>query len=122
MSDANKLGLGQIILGAAERNAIHVPITPIVAAEKLYPGQSVEINDGKAIHAGIGQAGVGIVDPFLRTPVFDGQGFWLFMLPGSVTDLRHEWSHPALESTDMPPPATAIEDPYADDDSCRGCY
>lgn len=120
MSDANNLGLGQIILGAAERNAIHVPIAPIVAAEKLYPGQSVDISEGKAVAS---TGAVGIVDPFLKSPVFVGQRFWLFMLPGSVTDLRHEWSHPAFPEVVTVVPAEPVEVAPDDDyDDCRGCY
>ena len=84
--------LGQIIDETQKRDAIHLATEPVVAAEKLFPGQDVGILDGQ----GSARATklVGIVDPFLKGPVFPGQRFWLIVYPRQITSLRHTWEHP----------------------------
>jgi hypothetical protein len=84
------LGLGKLIIGEAHRDAVHVAVAPVVAQENLSPGDHVDANGGWA-----GER-VGIVDPFLREPVRKGDRFWLFLYPGTVTGLRHMWTHPAF--------------------------
>lgn len=94
MSEA--LGIGKIITTPQTRDAIHVAVVPVFAAEKLFPGNHVGIS-GPLMHAGRAfGAPVGIVDPYLTLPVEQGQEFWLFLYPGSVTSLRHVWTHPAF--------------------------
>lgn len=98
------------------KDAIHVPVAPVVVGlgQKLYPSQIVTLIDGEA--AAITNAlerPVGIVDPFLPAPVLQGEKFWLFLIPGSTQNLRHEWDHEAF-------PEPKPED-YGDDE-CRGCY
>lgn len=90
----DKLNLGKIITGEAHRDAIHVPTAPVVAVERLAPGQHVGLVDGKAAGAG---TRIGIVDPFLTVAVEAGQQFWLCLYPGTITSLRHEWVHPAFD-------------------------
>lgn len=94
MSDQSKLGLGKIITSHQERDAIHVAVVPVVAGEKLQPGTHVGLRDGKAVSFPTQMFGV--VDPFLKRPVQEDQTFWLFLYPGSITSLRHEWTHPAF--------------------------
>jgi hypothetical protein len=92
------LGIGRLITNAdARRDAIHVAVAPVVAGEKLYPGQHVGMRDGRGIAGG---THVGIVDPFLPGPVYPEQRFWLFLFPGSISSLRHHWVHP--EFSDEP--------------------
>lgn len=89
--------IGSILDEDMPRDAIHVAVAPVVAAETLRPGQ----------HAGPGKDGrfastlhantIGIVDPFLFGPVNEGQRFWLFLYPNTITSLKHEWTHPAFE-------------------------
>jgi len=77
----------------AQRDAIHLAIAPVIAQERLAPGQRVGLVNGipdAAAHP------IGIVDPFLNGPVFKGEGFWLFLYPGSITSLRHDWAHPSF--------------------------
>lgn len=91
-----ELGLGKVITTPQKRDAIHIAIVPVTATtEKLFPGQHV---DAQGTMAG---ARVGIVDPYLTVPVKKGETFWLYLYPGSVTSLRHVWTHPAFaEETD----------------------
>jgi hypothetical protein len=93
--------LGMIIGEGEKRDAIHLAVEPVVAGAKLYPGQDIGLWEGKAMPAKVGGAiaGVdplGIVDPFLKAPVNEGERFWLVVYPRQITSLRHVWSHPAF--------------------------
>lgn len=89
--------VGRLIVNSGEsRDAIHVAIAPMVAGQRLTPGQHVgldPLNPRKCITY---PETVGIVDPFLTRPVNPGDMFWLFLYPETVTSLRHEWTHPAF--------------------------
>lgn len=106
MSDQSKLGLGQIITTEQSRDAVHVAVAPVVAAHDMVPGAHVGLDaSGKAtMHA---EKGIGIADPFLKKRVRAGQRFWLYLYPGSITSLRHEWTHPAFEVTPIKSPMDA---------------
>lgn len=92
MSEVN---LGQLITTPQQRDAIHVAVAPVIAAEAVEPGQHIQLNhEGKACS---GKEPIGIVDPYLKQDVMPGDQFWLFLYPKTVTNLRHDWSHPAFE-------------------------
>jgi hypothetical protein len=81
------------------RDCIHVAVAPVVAGMTLTPGQHVAIDPSDMTawsSPPIKAMTVGIVDPYLTGPVMKGQRFWLFLYPGTVTGLRHAWSHPAF--------------------------
>lgn len=78
----------------SERDAIHVAVVPMVAAYPLRPGQQVRLIDGGA---GPATDIVGVVDPYLTDVVPKGGMFWLCLLPNTVTDMRHHWTHPAFD-------------------------
>lgn len=92
MSEVN---LGQLITTPQNRDAIHVAVAPVIAAESMEPGQHVQLNnEGKGCS---GKEPIGIVDPYLKQDVMPGDQFWLFLYPKTVTNLRHNWSHPAFQ-------------------------
>lgn len=91
---SEQLGLGKLITTPQQRDAIHIAVAPVVAGEVLNAGDRVFFDDGKALGCMSGNESVGVVDPFLRSTVHAGQTFWLFLNPGSITSLRHDWTHP----------------------------
>jgi hypothetical protein len=96
------IGIGRLIDQERGRDAIHMAVAPVEAGEKLVPGARVGLVDGKAMEV---DEAIGIVDPFLTKAVRPGQRFYLFLFPGTITSLRHEWVHPAFEGTGEPKPA-----------------
>jgi hypothetical protein len=99
--------LGHLIEdGDRRRDAIHIAVAPVTAAERLTPGQHVGlIQKGDLELVGPCENCIGIVDPFLAEDVQAGQRFWLFLYPGTVTSLRHIWTHPAFTKV-----ATAVKE------------
>ena len=87
--------LGTIIDENQKRDAIHVAVEPVQAACTLRAGEHV----GKDTFGTYGPVGnpLGIVDPFLKEIVREGEWFWLLVYPRHITSLRHVWSHPAFE-------------------------
>lgn len=98
MSDQSKLGLGRIITIEQSRDAIHIAVAPVIAAHTLIAARHVGIDQhGHATeHSG---EQIGIVDPFLKVSIEKGQTFWLFLYPGTITSLRHEWAHPSFQDS-----------------------
>lgn len=98
MDDGPKLGR-LIDDGDRRRDAIHIAVAPVMAAELLAPGQPVGfVEPGNMELVGPCAERIGIVDPFLTASVAPGQRFWLFLYPGSITGLRHVWTHPAFSA------------------------
>lgn len=87
--------LGTIIDAEQHRDAIHIAVEPVRAAEWLNPGQHVGFVQG-----GFGRCvdTVGIVDPFLEHSVEEGQYFWLLVYPRQISSLRHVWAHPKFDN------------------------
>jgi hypothetical protein len=90
--------LGQLITdGDRRRDAIHIAVAPVTAAERLAPGRHVGlVGEGGTELVGPCDRPIGIVDPFLAEDVEPGQRFWLFLYPGTIVSLRHIWTHPAF--------------------------
>lgn len=93
MSDT--LGIGELITTHRERDAIHVAVVPVVAACDMNPGQKVALTpDGKVEPS---KLPIGVIDPFMSSAIPAGRVCWLFLNPGSITSLRHDWTHPAFD-------------------------
>jgi hypothetical protein len=102
--------LGRLAEADAKRDAIHMAIAPVVAGERLSPGDEIGFI-GEAV--GRTQKSIGIVDPFLAGPVFKGERFFMLLHPGTITSLRHEWEHPAFAVSADKQPVAATEDSEA---------
>jgi hypothetical protein len=87
--------LGTIIDETQRRDAIHLAVEPVIAGERLNPGEHITVKNGKATRTHVGE-GLGIVDPFLVGYVPQGKRFWFVMYPRQVRSLRHVWTHPAF--------------------------
>lgn len=88
--------LGTIIDATQKRDAIHLAVEPVIAGERLNPGECITVIEGVA-NAVARESALGIVDPFLEKPVKQGERFWFIMMPRMVTSLRHVWAHPAFQ-------------------------
>lgn len=87
--------LGKLAPEDARRDCVHVAIAPVIAAEKLKAGTHVGLSSN-GLASAIAFPLIGIVDPFLRDNVEEGQRFYLCLYPGTITSLRHQWLHPAF--------------------------
>jgi hypothetical protein len=83
------------------RDAIHVPIMPVVASEELSPGEKIVVKPmGNYFVASkvTGKAkAVGVVDPYLPRNAQAGEKFYAWVKPATVHKLWHEWSHPLFD-------------------------
>lgn len=97
--------LGFTITENEKRDAIHLAVEPVIAVEKLHPGQHVGFVEGGV---GVSKTPVGIVDPFIVGAIYPGQRFWLIVYPRQITSLRHVWTHPAFSETELGSSAVEI--------------
>lgn len=74
------------------RDAIHIAVEPLIAGEVLHPGQHIGIKNGKA--SSTARKLLGIVDPFIKGIISEGEQFWMLIYPRTITSLRHVWEHP----------------------------
>lgn len=83
-----------------DRDAIHVAIIVVVAAERLKPGQHVGFsNKGRDTSFGVCSDPIGIVDPFLERSVERHERFYLLLYQNTVTGMKHHWSHPDFDGS-----------------------
>lgn len=103
--------LGELIANPnQQRDAIHIAIAPVTAAVTLFPGQRIGFigTDRERVSTKADEL-IGIVDPFLRDPVYPGQRCFMFLFPNTVTGMRHHWDHPAFATQ-----ATAVDTKFAE--------
>lgn len=91
--------LGTLIGPGEKRDAIHIAVFPVVAAERLARGEHVSLNAALEAEWAPVNEGVGIVDPFLSEPVKKGDRFWLLVYPRQISSLRHVWEHPKFPAS-----------------------
>ncbi len=100
--------LGTIIHPGEKRDAIHLAVEPVQAAERLFANDDVGLlPDGTASTTAAKK--LGKVDPFLETCVEPGQTFWLVVYPRQIKSLRHVWEHPDFPASIDLPAEDAVE-------------
>src|SRR5262245_40356809 len=99
MAEQYTPNLGHLCCPDAGRDAVHVDVAPVTAAQALRPRAHARSVDGSQVGCVLNP--IGVVDPFLTGVVQPGERFWLFLYPNTVTSLRHVWTHPAF--TPKPP-------------------
>lgn len=109
--------LGRVITADDKvgRDAIHLAVEPVIAGERVFPGQDVgRRSDGAfaspSITNGITKT-LGIVDPFIETAVQPGEKFLLVIYPRQITSLQHVWEHPDFGPETANPATAAPETP-----------
>lgn len=95
----SEIKVGKLIFNkAAQRDAIHIAVAPVVAGELLEPSERITIKDGIAFKS---VDYIGIVDPFLPNCIPKGSTFYIWLTPNSVTGMRHHWKHPDFPDEDQ---------------------
>jgi hypothetical protein len=106
---AHDVKLGQLAPEDQKRDAVHIAVCPVVAGERLAPGEHIGFIDQALNTVGDCDKPLGIVDPFLKQMLNPGDRFFMFLYPGTITSLRHDWEHPAWEG-DVPQSMRWIQD------------
>ena len=92
-----KLELGQTstetsLLGL--RDAFHSPCVAVRCNDPIRPGQKVSFTneDRTWVESACGQGYDAIADPFIATPMVGYGIFWVFLRPGLVKNLTHNFA------------------------------
>jgi hypothetical protein len=97
----NEPNIGQLTTPNANRDAIHVAIIPVISDEVLSAGAHVGVVSMSSMGVKVSRNAktkIGIIDPFLKELYTSkNSACWLFLYPKTVTNLRHDWSHPDLD-------------------------
>lgn len=88
------LKIGQVITSPQQKDAVHMAIVPVVVGHYMMPGTHVGFDTNGRVTEWEAVKKIGIIDPFLTSDVDSGETVWLFLYPGSITSLRHDWDHP----------------------------
>jgi len=126
-----------------KRDAFHVPVVLVHSPDNLKGGETVVFTSPEEVKKVTTEPIYdAVVDPFLHST--RGQSFWVFVKPGSVTNLTHTWTSPTSPHLSAPIPGSVaprvtpeearllqiLKDNNIDEgeleeianDSCRGCY
>lgn len=93
--------IGKKFTTVEQRDAVHFAVAPVTAAEDIYPGNFLKFcmpGNVEMVTACKKWESIGIADPFIGNMIAKGESFFMLLNPGTITGLRHEWSHPAFDS------------------------
>jgi hypothetical protein len=88
--------LGKLVSGSPERDAVHIAVVAVEAATVLSAGMRIGFDASGKVARVVPEI-IGVVDPFLTETVYPGDKCWMFLLPNTITSLKHNWTHPAFE-------------------------
>ena len=114
MSETVEL-LGKLAPDDAGRDAIHIAVAPLTAGHIVEPGEHVGFMDETRTTVGRMAPFIGVVDPFLTSPVMPHQRVFVFLYPQTITGLRHVWTHPAFPEHDHKPAAVKSSEQWLRD-------
>lgn len=97
MDTRRRPGLKRIHKG--NKDAIHVAVISVEAGEQLLPGDKIflDVDTLVAKKRGTNYFTHGIVDPFLRWAVYEGECFDLWLYPNFIEGMRHNWKHGSIK-------------------------
>lgn len=94
--------VGTVLTNPEQRDAIHFAVFAVTAGCTIYPGEHIRFATGSKervvrVDEDRNEVALGIADPFLKDSVETGEKFWMFLLPNTITSLRHVWEHPSFD-------------------------
>lgn len=106
MSDKYLPNLGGTPDINAQRDAVHIAVVPLRVGRskwglhagcrvKFVPGRTdsiMEVRDDDDPDC------IGVIDPYLTKRVEEDEWCWVFLLPNTISYLRHAWEHPAFDN------------------------
>jgi len=108
MKDKTLASIGTVHTEDLGRDAVHVAVVQATAGERIWPGRPVRLNTDGLATMNAGAPFLGIADPYIGAwheygdrkeyMIDKGQRFFIFLFPNTITSLRHEWTHPVLDS------------------------
>lgn len=104
--------IGNLLDASAGRDAIHLAVEPVIAANALEPGERIGFLPDGRVTGNRGVEILGIVDPFLSENVCVGQRFWMIVLPRTIASLRHVWEHPGFAPSGGKAPDTSASEQW----------
>lgn len=111
---SNDIGLGRELKQDRPRDAVHIACAPVTLGEWMQPGVPVIVRKGEAFAAqNHKEKPIGVIDPFLPGGCPKGARVWLMLNPGSITSLRHDWTHPAFAEEVQPTAEKPAHSSYA---------
>lgn len=92
------------------RDAVHIAVVPVTAGEDLRPGEKLRVtfdsllsSEYVVMNGDYNEDYIGRADPFIEGwQIKKGAKFWMWLRPGTITGLKHVWTHPTLDGKREP--------------------
>lgn len=96
--------IGKTFTTVEQRDAVHFAVAPVTLRAGgfgISPGAPIRFaikGNVEMVEECDMKDAVGIADPFIEGSIVPGESFFMLLKPGTITGLRHEWSHPAFDT------------------------